>query len=404
VDILLDSAGKLNFINQRGMLNIMSQSKRSVERATHSAQKQGKEHSKKGSIVTLDHCSTVLKDNPLGDPFERPVNVYLPAAYNNQPQKRFPVLFDLAGFTGSGLGHLNWRAFDENLPSKLDRLIANRAMPPVIVVFPDCFTCLGGNQYINSGAIGQYADYLNLELIPFVDEQLRTLASRDHRGCFGKSSGGYGALRMAMDYPQYWGGIANHSGDAYFDFVYKAEWPEVLTHLQKYATPKRKEGLRKNISGQAKAGQDDGRIRSFLEDIWSRNPNGHDPLAGKDIMALMLVAMAASYDTDPTLPNGFGLPFDLENGKFLQNRWRNWLRHDPIHMNSRQKKNLKSLKAIFIDCGWRDQFHIHYGSRQLSEVLQEAGVEHRYEEFNGTHSGVDHRLDISLVFLAKKLK
>jgi enterochelin esterase-like enzyme len=73
-------------------------------------------------------------------------------------------------------------------------------------------------------------------------------------------------------------------------------------------------------------------------------------------------------------------------------------------MNSRQKKNLKSLKAIFIDCGWRDQFHIHYGSRQLSEVLQEAGVEHRYEEFNGTHSGVDHRLDISLVFLGKKLK
>jgi predicted esterase len=73
-------------------------------------------------------------------------------------------------------------------------------------------------------------------------------------------------------------------------------------------------------------------------------------------------------------------------------------------MNSRQKKNLKTLKGIFIDCGWRDQFHIHYGSRQLSQVLQEAGVKHRYEEFNGTHSGVDHRLDTSLAFLAKKLR
>ena len=382
----------------------MSQSKSPTERPSDRAKKRDKTPGHRSRILTLDHSSAVLKDNPLGDPFERPVNVYLPAAYDHQQKKRFPVLFDLAGFTGSGPGHLNWRNFDENLPGKLDRLIATKAMPPVIVVFPDCFTCLGGNQYINSSAIGQYADYLNLELIPFVDNQLRTLASREHRGCFGKSSGGYGALRMAMDYPQYWGGIANHSGDAYFDFVYKAEWPEVLTHLQKYSEPQLKEGLRRNVSGQAEPGQDDGRIKRFLDDIWSRNPNGHDPLAGKDIMALMLVAMAASYDADPTLPNGFGLPFDLENGKFLQNRWRNWLRHDPIHMNSRQKKNLKTLKGILIDCGWRDQFHIHYGSRQLSQVLQEAGVEHRYEEFNGTHSGVDHRLDTSLAFLAKKLR
>ena len=73
-------------------------------------------------------------------------------------------------------------------------------------------------------------------------------------------------------------------------------------------------------------------------------------------------------------------------------------------MNARQKKNLQKMKGIFIDCGWRDQFHIHYGSRQLSQVLSAAGVAHRYEEFNGTHSGVDHRLDTSLAFLAKKLK
>ena len=215
----------------------MSQSKSQAKLPSDRAKKSDKTPDNRGRILVLDHSSVVLKDNPLGDPFERPVNVYLPAAYDNQPKKRFPVLFDLAGFTGSGRGHLNWRNFDENLPEKLDRLMATKAMPPAIVIFPDCFTCLGGNQYINSSAIGQYADYLNLELIPFVDQELRTLASREHRGCFGKSSGGYGALRMAMDYPQYWGGIASHSGDAYFDFVYKAEWPEVLKHLQKYSEP-----------------------------------------------------------------------------------------------------------------------------------------------------------------------
>ena len=71
-------------------------------------------------------------------------------------------------------------------------------MGPAIVVFPDCFTSLGGNQYVNSSAIGRYADYLTREIIPFVDREFRTLASREHRGCFGKSSGGYGAIIHGM--------------------------------------------------------------------------------------------------------------------------------------------------------------------------------------------------------------
>ena len=131
-----------------------------------------------GRIVTLTHDSTVLKDNPLGDPTRRRVSVYLPAAYASarNRERRFVTLYDLAGFTGSGLSHLNWRNFDENLPEKLDRLIATKRMPPVIVVFPDCFTRLGGNQYINSSAIGHYADYLNQEIVPFVDSEFRTLA------------------------------------------------------------------------------------------------------------------------------------------------------------------------------------------------------------------------------------
>ena len=57
--------------------------------------------------------------------------------------------------------------------------------------------------------------------MPFVDAQFRTLASREHRGCFGKSSGGYGAIVHGMKYPKTWGAIADHSGDAYFDFVYR---------------------------------------------------------------------------------------------------------------------------------------------------------------------------------------
>jgi len=70
--------------------------------------------------------------------------------------------------------------------------------------------------------------------IPFVDREFRTLASREHRGCFGKPSGGYGAILHGMKYAKYWGAIANHSGDAYFDFVYWHDWPNTLDELARH--------------------------------------------------------------------------------------------------------------------------------------------------------------------------
>jgi hypothetical protein len=50
-------------------------------------------------------------------------------------------------------------------------------------------------------------------------------------------------------------------------------------------------------------------------------------------------------------------------------------RHDPIHLVA-VPSNLKSLRGIYIDCGWRDQFHIHYGSRILSQRLARARIRH----------------------------
>ena len=107
---------------------------------------------------------------------------------------------------------------------------------------------------------------------------------------------------------------------------------------------------------------------------------------------------------DPTAPNGFRLPFDLETGEIIAERWRQWLKHDPINLVKRYAGNLRKLATLYIDCGWRDQYHIQYGSRILAKRLQEAGVEHRYEEFDGTHSGIDGRMDVSLPLLQRALR
>ena len=353
-----------------------------------------------GRVVVLEHTSKVLEGNALGDPHVRPLHVWLPPQYDRKKlaDSRFPVLFDLVGFMGSGPSHINWKNFGENVPERAARLIHEKKMAPVIIVFPDCFTALGGNQYINSSAIGNYADYLTSELIPYVDANFRTLASREHRGCFGKSSGGYGAIVHGMQYAKYWGAIADHSGDAYFDFVYGSDWPNTLNTLSKFAKPKRVAGAVdvKAREKNAAAGLDDGRVAAFLDALWKKRK-----LAPADGHAVMMLCMAASYDPDPKAPNGFRLPFNLETGERIEARWKAWLAHDPIHMAGRYAKALRSLRGIYIDCGWADQYHIHYGSRILSKRLADLGIEHVYEEFDDNHSDIDYRMDVSLPFLVR---
>ena len=360
-----------------------------------------------GRVVVLEHHSRVLEGNPLGDPHVRRVPVWLPPGYDEGSVRgrgagrgrRYPVLFDLVGFTGSGPAHLNWRPFDENVPERAARLIAERKMGPCIIVFPDCFTALGGNQYVNSKAIGRYADYLTREIIPHVDREFRTLASREHRGCFGKSSGGYGAMIHGMQYPEYWGAIANHSGDAYFEFCYLPDFPRTLNELARYRRPMRRPG-RQVVRAKPNAdGRDDGRVRRFLDAMWAK-----DKMTDGEAHTLMELAMAATYDADPRTPLGFRLPVDLDTGELIPKRWERWREHDPINLVGRYKRNLKRLAGIYVDCGWRDQYHLHFGARILSRELAAHGIAHTYEEFDDTHSSIDYRMDVSLPFLYRALK
>jgi len=355
-----------------------------------------------GTLVVLEHDSKILRDNPLRDPHVRKLGVWLPPQYDRAAFQRFPVFYDLAGFTGSGLAHTNWKPFGENLPERAARLIHEQKMGPAIIVFPDCFTALGGNQYINSSAIGNYADYLTRELIACVDHEFRTLAGREHRGCFGKSSGGYGTIIHGMKYAKYWGAIADHSGDAAFDIVYWHDWPNTLNELARYRLPKIKPGARNMLRDAGRkgldTGLDDGRIRRFLEQAWRK-----EKLSTAEGHTLMNLCMAATYDPDPGAPNGFRVPFNLETGEVIRPRWRKWQAHDPVNLVTRHRANLESLRGIYIDCGWRDQYHIHFGTRMLSRRLAAAGVRHTYQEFDDNHSDIDYRMDVSLPFLYRAL-
>lgn len=317
----------------------------------------------------------VLRDNPWNDPTRRSLSVYLPPGYR-EGGRELPSLWDLAAYSNCGPGHLNWRGQGETLVQRLDRLIFEKKIGPCLVVFADCYTSLGGNQYINSSAVGAYADYLEEELVPLVSEHFNVINGRQGRGAFGKSSGAYGALVHAMYYPDTWGAIACHAPDMQFDLVYRPDFPKICVNLAAH-----------NYD-----------IKSFLRYFWRCNRPGK-----LDYLTLMAIGMAATYDPDPSETLGFALPFDLHTCELNQERWQSWLAHDPIKLLPKFGERLKRLRGFYLDVGSRDQYNIQFGMRVFHRELERAGIAHRFEEFDGTHSGMDFRLDYSLPFLYQAL-
>jgi len=325
-----------------------------------------------GTVHRLTIDSRVLRDNLLRDPTTRIIDVYIPAG--TKPDG-LPLLVDLVGFTAGGPAHTNWKNFAENVPERLDRLIGSGAMRPVVVAFPDCFTKLGGNQYINSAGTGRWADFLLEEGVPFVEDRFRC-GGAGRRCVFGKSSGGYGSITHALLYPDFWSAVACHSGDMAFELCYLPEFPRLLRAI-------------------AKAG---GSIEKWVSDVVAA-PKMKDG----DLHDLMTLAMCATYDPDPEAPFGIRLPVDMQTCELIAERWKNWTAWDPVLLAESRGRGLAKLKALYIDCGHVDQYDLVYGARRLHRVLERLGVAHVYEEFPDDHTAVDYRMDKSLPILAKAL-
>ena len=325
-----------------------------------------------GTVHRLTIDSSVLKSNLLGDPPHRLIDVYVPHGHDG---RGLPLLVDLVGFTAGGPAHTNWKNFEENVPERLDRLIATGAMAPCVVAFPDCFTRLGGNQYINSSAMGRWADFLLQEAVPLVEHRFGC-GGAGRRGVFGKSSGGYGSIAHAMLYPDFWNAAACHSGDMGFEHIHLPEFPAVLRALAPFKND----------------------IRAWLEAFFSKKK-----VADADMHILMTLAMCATYDPDPSAFMGVRLPVDTWTCETIPERWANFMAWDPCVMVERLGPGLSRLKALYIDCGDVDQYNLVHGARRLHRSLQRQGIAHVYEEFPDNHSSVDYRMDVSLPLLARAL-
>ncbi|MCP4923462.1 MAG: enterochelin esterase [bacterium] len=329
----------------------------------------------KGRLQILRVDSRILKGNPLKDPTLRELPVYIPTNYNSA--QHYPLFVELAPYGNSGLARAGWKGFGESVPQRLDRLIATEKIPPIIVAFPDCYTRLGGNQYVNSPSVGNYDDHIREEIVPLIENNY-PCGGPGQRVCFGKSSGGYGALMQGLNHGDFWAAVACHSGDIGFE---NCVFPMI--------------GLASRILTPY-----EGDIDRFLKDISQTNKLSYD-----QSHTLMLIANGAFYDPCVENPKKLRLPFDLHTGEILEDRWQNWQAFDLLHQLDQKtsQQSLNGLKSLFIDCGSKDQYDLQFGARRLEKKLKKYGIPHFFEEFDDNHSSLDYRLDISLPYLAASL-
>ena len=122
-----------------------------------------------------------------------------------------------------------------------------------------------------------------------------------------------------------------------------------------------------------------------------------------DFLTLNILGMAACYSPEPAAELGVGLPFDLATGLPRDDVWARWLAFDPLRMLPAHVDALRALKLLYLDCGTRDEFHLHHGARAFTAELSRLNVAHRYEEYEDGHMNVPYRYDTSLPALARAL-
>lgn len=294
-----------------------------------------------GSIVRRVINSIYLKNTGGENPARR-ISVYLPPGYDDS-KKHFPVIYYLHGFLGTD----SITPFMKNI---LDLGIAKNKIRPYILVIADHFTLYSGSFYSNSSLIGNWSDFEAKELVSYMDKNFRTIVSRDARGIGGHSMGGYGALKIAMLYPDV------------FNCVY-AMSPGLL---------------------------------AFVKDF-GPNSDSYKQLAAiktkdeldKTYYPKVIAACARAWSPNPNKPPFyFDLPFNYVADSLVVDSavYKKWRENMPVYMIDKYASNFKKLKAIKLDWGRNDAQRFPVQCGMFSQELENHGIDHYAEEYIGTHT------------------
>lgn len=315
-----------------------------------------------GQLELLTVDSELLLGNALGDPARRSLYVYAaPGA-----EAGVPAVYVLNGHGSTVSSWLAPGGFDPSKLARIDAMFGSGECPPAVIVFVDAWTKLGGSQFVNSTAIGRYADYLCDEIVPFIDSAYPVIAAASGRGITGHSSGGYGALVNAMRRPDLFGAIAAHAPDALFELTCVSDFAAVVR------------ALREDFEGSP---------QRFFSELQRADPFDWDRFG----TVLVTYLNAAAYSPDPAVPTQPQFPFDLRTGRVIGSVMERWLAVDPVNMIAAHADALGGMRRIHLEAGRRDEYYLDIGATAVSAELTALGIAHSFELFNGGHGGISYR-------------
>ena len=323
-----------------------------------------------GRLVEFKLSSPALKGNMLGDPAEQSVAVYFPPSYNTSPEKRFPTLYLLHGFTGNIRAWTNNGYQGMSLQPLMDGMIADGKIREMIVVVPNGANAYGGGFYTNSTVTGNWEDYVYRDLVSYIDANYRTLARPESRGIAGHSMGGYGAVVLAMKHPDV------------FSVVYALS-PCCL-------------GLAADLSEENPAWTKTLRLTS-------REQLKGEPKSFEEFFTRAFVGLSAAFSPNRERgPFYVDFPYQEHDGRVEKYEQAHalWRSKMPLYMVDENKTNLMKLRGIFIDYGQKEEFsHIRITTTLFSSALAERSIPHVFEVYEGGDHGnkIRERLETRLL-------
>jgi Putative esterase len=129
--------------------------------------------------------------------------VVLPASYATMPDKRYPVIYEIPGFSGD-----HFAAF-EAARRKATNVAGEEFL--YVVLDPNCR--LGHHVFADSANNGPCGQALIEELIPHIEKEFRGIGKPGARFVTGHSSGGWSSLWLQVNYPNFFGGVWSTAPD-----------------------------------------------------------------------------------------------------------------------------------------------------------------------------------------------
>ncbi|WP_435139375.1 alpha/beta hydrolase [Formosa sp. A9] len=317
-----------------------------------------------GTKERITIYSKALEGNLIGDPATREVSVYLPPSYQSNPDKKYPVLYFLHGFTDNDSKWFGWENHWINLFDILNRNMTNGKSKDMIVVMPNAYNTFKGSFYGSSETTGDWETFISKELVEYIDSHYRTINTKSSRGLAGHSMGGYGTMRLGMKYPDIFSAIYLLSACC-MDVSFIPD-PTVMAH---------------NEAITSKSQVD---TASFVESI--------------------NLAFSAAWAPNPKNPPLY-LDLPYKNGEIREDILKKYTSNQILYTADQYIYNLKQLKAIGMDAG-TDDHEINQSTKRLHELLSNYGIEHQYESYKGDHlNKIEERIETkTLPFFSAHLK